>query len=67
MHYWLLTTTLICIFVLTKAGYFDSQFKRILEKEAYSDPVKLRRQERLNQSKRNLGKAFLPNNGGKLP
>jgi len=52
---------------LTKAGYFDSQFKRILEKEAYSDPVKLRRQERLNQSKRNLGKAFLPNNGGKLP
>ncbi|CAK8683127.1 cilia-and flagella-associated protein 96-like [Clavelina lepadiformis] len=50
-----------------QAGYFDSQFKRILEKEAYTDPVKLRRQQRLKESKKNIGKAFLPNSGSKLP
>nr|CAB3227129.1 UPF0602 protein C4orf47 homolog [Phallusia mammillata] len=50
-----------------QAGYFDSQFKRIMEKEAYTDPIKLRRQERLRQSNKNIGKAFLPNNGEKLP
>ncbi|XP_006630035.2 cilia-and flagella-associated protein 96 [Lepisosteus oculatus] len=50
-----------------QVGYFDSQYKRIFEKEAYSDPVKLRRQFRLQQSKKNVGKAFLPSNGEKKP
>jgi len=45
-----------------QAGYFESAFKRIMEKEAYYDPVKLRRQERLSKSKKNIGKAFLPSN-----
>nr|XP_002130769.1 UPF0602 protein C4orf47 homolog [Ciona intestinalis] len=50
-----------------QAGYFDNQFKRIMEKEAYTDPIKLRRQHRLKEGKKNIGKAFLPNNGEKLP
>ena len=33
-----------------------------MEKEAYSDPVKLRRQLRVAKSKKNIGKAFLPSN-----
>jgi hypothetical protein len=33
-----------------------------MEKEAYDDPVKLRRQDRLSKSKKNIGKAFLPSN-----
>ncbi|XP_041080082.1 UPF0602 protein C4orf47 homolog isoform X2 [Polyodon spathula] len=48
-------------------GYFDSQFKRIFEKEAYSDPVKQRRQFKMQQSKKNIGKPFLPSNGEKKP
>lgn len=48
-------------------GYFDSQFKRVFEKEAYSDPVKLRRQFKMQQSKKNIGKPFLPSNGEKKP
>lgn len=55
------------LFLFLKAGYFENQFKRIMEKEAYTDPVKIRRQERLKEGKKNLGKAFLPNNGEKLP
>ncbi|XP_039273490.1 cilia-and flagella-associated protein 96-like [Styela clava] len=50
-----------------QAGYFEGQFKRIMEKEAYTDPVKLRRQQRLKESTKNIGKAFLPNAGEKLP
>ena len=38
-----------------------------MEKEAYSDPVKIRRQERISQSKKNIGKAFVPNAPTKLP
>lgn len=47
-------------------GYFDNQFTRIMEAESYSDPVKRRRQEKLKQSQRNLGKAFVPSSGEKL-
>ncbi|KAL2077675.1 hypothetical protein ACEWY4_027179 [Coilia grayii] len=50
-----------------QAGYFDAQFKRIFEREALSDPVKLARQYRNQQSKKNIGKAFLPSNGEKKP
>ncbi|KAJ8383108.1 hypothetical protein SKAU_G00038860 [Synaphobranchus kaupii] len=50
-----------------QVGYFDTQFKRIFEKEAVTDPVKLRRQYRMEQAKRNIGKAFLPSNGEKRP
>jgi hypothetical protein len=45
-----------------QSGYFEPTFKRIMEKEGYADPVKLRRQERLSKSKKNIGKAFLPSN-----
>ncbi|XP_046876239.1 UPF0602 protein C4orf47 homolog [Hypomesus transpacificus] len=50
-----------------QAGYFDSHFKRIFEREALSDPAKLARQYRNQQAKRNIGKAFLPSNGEKKP
>ncbi|XP_064005081.1 cilia-and flagella-associated protein 96 isoform X2 [Pogoniulus pusillus] len=48
-------------------GYFEPQFVRIFEGEAYSNPVQLRRRYRLAESKKNVGKAFLPSNGDKLP
>ncbi|XP_023670472.1 cilia-and flagella-associated protein 96 [Paramormyrops kingsleyae] len=48
-----------------QVGYFDSQFGRVFEGEAFSDPLKLRRQYRMQQAKRNLGKAFLPSSGEK--
>ncbi|XP_052006205.1 UPF0602 protein C4orf47 homolog [Xyrauchen texanus] len=48
-----------------QTGYFDAQFKRIFEREAFTDPVKIERQYRIQQAKRNLGKAFLPSNGEK--
>lgn len=50
-----------------QAGYFDAHFKRIFEREALNDPVKLARQCRNQQSKKNIGKAFLPSNGEKRP
>ncbi|XP_033127385.1 UPF0602 protein C4orf47 homolog [Anneissia japonica] len=50
-----------------QSGYFDDKYNRVMEGEAYSDPVKRRRQERIQQSKKNIGKAFLPSNGDKKP
>ncbi|XP_065490677.1 cilia-and flagella-associated protein 96 [Caloenas nicobarica] len=50
-----------------QAGYFDPEFVRIFEGEAYSDPVQLRRRYRLAEAKKNLGKAFIPSNGDKWP
>ena len=35
--------------------------------EAYSDPVKRRRQDRLTEAKKNLSKAFVPSSGSKKP
>ncbi|KAM8938841.1 cilia-and flagella-associated protein 96 [Pelodytes ibericus] len=49
----------------TLDGYFDSQFKRVFEKESYSDPFRERRQYRIEQAKKNLGKAFIPSSGEK--
>lgn len=49
-----------------QAGYFDDKFTRIMESEAYSDPVKTRRQQRVKESKKNIGKAFLPSSGTKM-
>ncbi|KAI8797079.1 UPF0602 protein isoform X1 [Biomphalaria glabrata] len=43
-------------------GYF-ADFGRVFEGESYSDPVKLRRQHRMSESKKNLSKAFVPTNG----
>ncbi|CAJ0956325.1 unnamed protein product [Ranitomeya imitator] len=51
----------------TLGGYFDTQFKRTFEGEAYSDPLRQRRQYRMQQAKKNLGKTFLPSNGEKKP
>lgn len=48
-----------------QAGYFEPTFKRIMEKEAYNDPVKTRRQQQILSQKKNLGKAFLPSDGDK--
>ncbi|KAM4673076.1 cilia-and flagella-associated protein 96 isoform 2-T2 [Amazona ochrocephala] len=50
-----------------QAGYFDPEFVRVFNGEAYADPVQLRRRYRLAESKKNLGKAFLPSNGDKWP
>ncbi|NXY83295.1 CD047 protein, partial [Alcedo cyanopectus] len=50
-----------------QAGYFDPKFARVFDGEAYSDPVWLRRRHRLAEAKKNLGKAFRPSNGFKLP
>ncbi|XP_076877430.1 cilia-and flagella-associated protein 96 [Brachyhypopomus gauderio] len=46
-----------------QTGYFDTQFKRIFEREALTDFIKLQRQYKIQQAKKNLGKAFLPSNG----
>jgi len=49
-------------------GYFQPKFGRIFEKESYSDPVKLRRQERIMQKKRNIDRtAFYPSSETKKP
>ncbi|XP_065063088.1 cilia-and flagella-associated protein 96-like [Rhopilema esculentum] len=50
-----------------QSGYFDKSFDRIMQGEAYTDPVKRRRQERISQSKKNLGKPFVPSHSGKKP
>jgi len=46
-------------------GYFNDKYGRIMEGEAFSDPIKIRRQGRLKEAQRNIGKAFLPSNGDK--
>ncbi len=50
-----------------QSGYFDKSFVRTLEGEAYSDAVKRRRQDRIEESKKNLSKAFMPSHSGKQP
>lgn len=50
-----------------QSGFFDSTYRRIFEHEAESDPVRLERQYRIEQSKKNLSKAFLPCSGAKNP
>ena len=48
-------------------GYFNSKFDRVFEGEAYTDPVKIRRQHRIKEAQKNIGKPFLPSNGDKRP
>ena len=48
-------------------GYFNDKFGRMFEGEAYSDPIKQRRQHRMKESQKNLGKPFLPSSGDKKP
>jgi len=51
-----------------QAGYFDGSFKRIMEKESYTDPIKLRRRDRISQNKKNIvNKPFLPSSFTKKP
>jgi len=50
-----------------QAGYFNDKFVRVMENEAYTDPIKMRRQYRLKESKKNIGKPFLPSSGEKQP
>ena len=47
-------------------GYFAKEFTRVFENEAYSDPIKMRRQVRLKEAQKNIGKPFLPSNGDKM-
>ena len=48
-----------------QAGFFADKYNRVLEGESYSDPIKIRRQHRLKETQKNLGKPFLPSNGEK--
>lgn len=50
----------------TKAGYF-TEFTRVMEGEAYSDPIRMRRLNRMKEAQKNLGKPFIPSNGEKKP
>lgn len=50
-----------------QTGYFSDNFTRIMEAEAYTDPIKIRRQHRLKEGQRNIGKPFLPSSGDKQP
>lgn len=46
-------------------GYFSDKYGRVFEGESYSDPIKIRRQNRLREAQKNIGKAFLPSSGEK--
>lgn len=46
-------------------GYFADKFSRVLEGESYTDPVKMRRQDRMKDAQKNIGKPFLPSSGEK--
>ena len=39
----------------------------LIQGEAYSDPVKLRRQRRLVEAKKNIGGSWAPSSGSKQP
>jgi len=47
-------------------GYFEETFKRVLEGESYSDPIRIRRLARRKAKELDVGKPFLPSNGDKL-
>jgi len=51
----------------TLDGYFAQEYIRAFEGEAYSDPVRLRRQARLLNKDKNLGKEWIPQSGIKMP
>ena len=47
-------------------GYFEETFKRIMDGESYSDPIRMRRLQRRKAAQLDIGKPFLPSNGDKL-
>ena len=47
-------------------GYFEETFKRIMDGESYSDPIRVRRLQRRKAAQLDIGKPFLPSNGDKL-
>lgn len=50
----------------TLVGYFSAKFDRIMQGEAFSDPIKLRRQDRLKEKKKEITpKPFMPSNPSK--
>jgi hypothetical protein len=50
-----------------QTGYFNEKFDRIMEGEAYTDIVKIRRKQRINEARRNLGKSWVPTSDTKRP
>ncbi|XP_028932197.1 UPF0602 protein C4orf47 homolog isoform X1 [Ornithorhynchus anatinus] len=48
-------------------GYFEPHFIRTFEGEGYTNMNQLRRRYLLEETKKNLGKAFLPSSGEKKP
>ena len=48
-----------------QVGYFSDKYGRVFEGESYTDSIKIRREHRLKQAKKNIGKAFLPSSGEK--
>lgn len=48
-------------------GYFKDKYDRVFEGEAYTDPIKMRRQHRIKENQKNIGKPFLPSSGDKKP
>lgn len=49
-------------------GFFTKNFIRVFEKEAYSDPISLRRKERIQEKKKNITeKPFITFYGEKKP
>ena len=47
------------------SGYFNEKFSRVMDGESYTDPVKMRRQDRLKDAQKNIGKPFVPSSGEK--
>lgn len=48
-----------------QAGYFQKGYTRVFEGESYTDPIKIRRQNRLKEMQKNIAKPFLPSSGEK--
>jgi len=46
-------------------GYFDNQFKRVFEKEAYHDRLKAKRLDRMQKKRLNIGGNFIPTDAEK--
>ena len=50
----------------TKDGYF-AKFDRVFEAEGYTDPVHMRRVQKIKDAEKNVGKAWVPVNALKKP
>lgn len=50
----------------TKDGYF-AKFDRVFEAEGYTDPVHMRRVQKMKDAEKNVGKAWVPVNALKKP